>query len=713
MDRRTFLTWVWLGCLTSVSPAMVKAGTAGAKGELADDLVSQRLEPVVFYVALNGNDAWSGLQADPNTAKTDGPFATIQKARDAIRKLKREQGATLKQPVSVLLRGGTYFLSEPVIFTPEDSGTAKFPITYEAYRDEKPVISGGQPVTGWKQEGNIWKATLPASDKGSWDFLTLRVGNEWATRARYPNFEPKNPYKGGWLFAKNTSPSKTEVVVDPAKFPSWSDWSNAEINIYTNKGWWNALLPIERVEKDKHTLYINCPEEIGQGNRFFITNVREALDSPGEWCLNKTTGDVFYWPVQKDFQKLEIVAPKLAVIISLEGDIRKNKYVESINFKNLIFTDTTSPGRGYAWRMHAGIWLTGARKCEIEDCTFTHMVGYGILLKEGSSDNQILSNKMEKLGQGGVLLATSNLEGQELPSPSSNLIANNYIYECGLIYKGVAGVAILKGKNNRVAYNQISRMPRWGISIGYDSQDNIIEYNEVVDTSLETIDSGAIYTYGDSKQLTGNIIRFNFIRHSGGLSSTSEERFLFPHFTWGIYLDTYSSSTTVYGNIVVGTVWGGLCILGGKDNIIENNIFINGAEHQITVFALDEFMKGNIFRRNIVVFDNPNADLWFSYPSLWNRKRLAESNFNLYWHTGGLDIEKTGRVITPEGDFSKWQAAGFDRNSPIASPLFVAAEKGDFRLKADSPALKLGFQPIPIERIGPKGFNRSKETTVR
>ncbi|MBD2040278.1 right-handed parallel beta-helix repeat-containing protein [Microcoleus sp. FACHB-672] len=693
---------------------MVKAGTAGVKGELADDLVSQRLEPVVFYVALNGNDAWSGQQADPNTAKTDGPFATIQKARDAIRKLKREQGDTLKQPVSVLLRGGTYFLSEPIVFTPEDSGTAKFPITYEAYRDEKPVISGGQRVTGWQQEGNVWKATLPTLEKGSWDFLTLRVGNEWATRARYPNFEPQNPYKGGWLFAKNTSPSKTEVVVDPAKFPSWSDWSNAEINTYTNTGYWNAILPIERVDKDKHTLHIKLPEEkIEQGNRFYIANVREALDSPGEWCLNKKTGDVYYWPLQQDFKKLEIVVPKLAVVIYLEGNIKTKKYVESINFKKLIFTDTTSPGRGYAWRMHAGIWLTGARKCKIEDCTFTRLVGYGILIKEGSSDNQILSNKMEKLGQGGVLLATSNLEGQELPSPSSNLIANNYIYECGLIYKGVAGVSILKGQKNRIAYNQISRMPRWGVCIAYDSQNNVIEYNEVIDTNLESVDTGAIYTYGKTKKLSDNIIRFNLIRNSVGLGTTPEGRILSPHYTWGIYLDAFSIRTMVYGNIVVGTVRGGLCILGGKSNVVENNIFVNGIEAQITVLALDEFMRENVFRHNIVLFENINANLWVSNPALWKPERLAEVNNNLYWNTGALDLANTARGITPEGNFAKWQAAGFDRNSLIAPPLFVAPEKGDFRLKPESPALKLGFQPIPIERIGPKGFNRSKETTVR
>lgn len=716
MDRRTFLTWVWLGCLASVSPAMIKAGTAAVKDDIGDELLSKGLEPVVFYVALNGNDAWSGKQAAPNSAKTDGPFATLQKARDAIRKLKREQGGTLKQPVNVLLRGGTYFLSEPVVFTPEDSGTAKFPITYEAYPDEKPVISGGQKVTGWKQEGNIWKATLPALEKGSWDFLTLRVGNEWAIRSRYPNFEPKNPYKGGWLFAKNTSPSKTEVVVDPAKFPSWSDWSGAEINIFTQTGLWNAIIPISRVDKNKHTLFINSQEEILPGARFFITNIQETLNSYNEWFFNKKKNEILYYNSQDNLNNLNIIIPRLSLVIELKGQLDKSEFVNNINFRNLIISDTNSPDRGYAWRLHAAVWLTAARGCTIENCTFTRLAGYALLMNEGCQENKILSNEMTDLGQGGVLIASFNnklLEQQHLAS--DNFIANNNIHTCGLLYKNVGGIDILKGSNNRVAFNRIMKMPKWGVCIAYNSHSNVIEYNEIIDTNQETKDTGAIYIYRHKEIESGNILRYNFIRNSNGLGTTADGRILSPHYSWGIYLDNYSSNTKIYGNIIVDTVRGGVFIHGGRDNVVENNILVNGLEHQIYILPIGDFMKGNKFRRNLIVFDNPKADIWYSYAQIWWRRAaplMTECNFNLYWHTGGLDLTKEG-VITQEINLARWQELGYDRNSIIGNPLFVASEKGDFRLRAESPAFKLGFEPIPIERIGPKGFNRSKETTIR
>src|ERR1039458_4430525 len=66
--------------------------------------------PVTFYVATNGNDAWSGHLASPNKARTDGPLASLSGARDQIRGRRAEVG---NQAIQVLVRGGTYSLSAP------------------------------------------------------------------------------------------------------------------------------------------------------------------------------------------------------------------------------------------------------------------------------------------------------------------------------------------------------------------------------------------------------------------------------------------------------------------------------------------------------------------------------------------------------------------------------------------------------------------------
>ena len=73
-----------------------------------------------FYVSPNGNNAWSGTLPEPNAAGTDGPLASISAARDVVRKLGGPDSQTA--PVSVMLRGGTYLLTKPVVFEPRELG---------------------------------------------------------------------------------------------------------------------------------------------------------------------------------------------------------------------------------------------------------------------------------------------------------------------------------------------------------------------------------------------------------------------------------------------------------------------------------------------------------------------------------------------------------------------------------------------------------------
>ncbi len=144
-------------------------------------------QPSVLYVSPLGNDTWSGKFAAP-TGKGDGPFATVAKARDAIRTLKAS--GQWHAPIRIVVRGGEYFLDQPLVFAPVDSGSQQWPITYAGYPgDSYPVLSGGRRITGWKKlsaplpglaiaaNGNLWVADIP---KG-WDPRELAL-----TAARCP-----------------------------------------------------------------------------------------------------------------------------------------------------------------------------------------------------------------------------------------------------------------------------------------------------------------------------------------------------------------------------------------------------------------------------------------------------------------------------------------------------------------------------------------------
>ena len=135
----------------------------GSVGCLAVDAADATEEPTspeaTFFVATDGSDAWSGKLAAPNAEKTDGPFATLEKARDALRAIDRKGRTT---PLVVMVRGGKYFLEKTFVLGPKDAGTRQAPVVYAAYPGEKPVLSGGRRVTGWTPyKGHIWVCDLP------------------------------------------------------------------------------------------------------------------------------------------------------------------------------------------------------------------------------------------------------------------------------------------------------------------------------------------------------------------------------------------------------------------------------------------------------------------------------------------------------------------------------------------------------------------------
>jgi len=671
---------------------------------MAQEMEDQR-PAIVFYVSTEGNNRWSGRLSEPNDTKTDGPFASLQRARDAIRQLEcRQVAGELRRSVNIIIRGGTYFLNEPLMFLPDDSGTAKCPVTFSAYKNEKPIISGGRRITGWqcKDRKSLWATELPDVKSGKWYFRSLRVGDRGAIRARHPNFDPENPRTGGWLFASKSTPKDTydRIILDPEAFPDWENWDDAEVHIFPAWGWVNTVLKVDGVDKENHAILIKSQQDIRPGNRFFVANVREALDTPGEWCLDSKTGELLYLAIDEKFPDVEVVASAMDRLIVLQGDMERDKFVENIHFVGLTFSDTDYSLDEYYSPADAAIWFAGAKNCSVEECSFNNINGYAVKLEQRSHENQIISNKMLKLGQGGVILI-----GDNVTQPLNNLIAGNDIQDCGQIYKHVAGIYVTTGSGNKVIHNRIHRVPRYGISFkSFDgnsaSHNNLAEYNEIIDSNLETNDTGAIETLGRDQKLSGNVIRFNLIRNVVGMNTTPDGKIVTPHFTWGIYLDDYSSGTTVYGNIVDGTVIGAICIHGGKDNVVENNIFMNGSERQMTLQPRDDFMTGNVFRHNIVVFKSMNSVLWYSWQHTWRKDRLSECDYNLYWHTGGLNLLNDQLKITPEGNFKAWQEAGFDHNSIIADPKFISID--DLQLSENSPAFRLGFKPIPIKYIGSK-----------
>jgi hypothetical protein len=265
-------------------------------------------------------------------------------------------------------------------------------------------------------------------------------------------------------------------------------------------------------------------------------------------------------------------------------------------------------------------------------------------------------------------------------------------------------------------------MPHHAIYLSMGFGRNVIEYNDLHTLCLVMADAGGVYSNrwcileNDPVLRNNSIIRFNLIRDVRGVypfakevqhpaAVASQDRIKVPYFTWGIYFDNSPRRATVFGNIAVGNVWGGVFLGGGysepADCLVENNIFVESSVYQFDL-GMNEHATGNRFLRNIVYFHNPEAALL----RVRSPKGLSECDHNLYFHQGSEKLKIAG---VPDGSFEHWRDMGFDAHSLVADPLFVNPEGGDYRLKPESPAFRLGFKAIPTERIGLYTASKSLE----
>jgi len=646
-----------------------------------------------FYVALNGNDQWSGKLDSPNDAKTDGPFATLESARDAVRELREQQGGKLSQAVTVSVRGGTHFLSETLVFMPEDSGTAECPVTFAAYEGEKPVISGGRLITGWKQEEvngkKVWTAEIDAVKNGEWFFREMWVNGERRIRARYPakgylNVEESPDATDNW------PEGQTNFRFKEGDLKAWDKIEDAEMVVMCR--WVDSHLPIEGVdEANKLVKFLKRSVfRLDPGDLYYVENVFEKLGNAGEWYLDPKAGKIYYTPTSdEDMSKAEVIAPVLDQIVRLEGDPQAGKFVENLSFKGLAFSHAEwwlpeDSERGGFSQAAIGVpgafYGVGARNCSLENCDISHIGNYALELAMGCQNNRAVNCNLFDMGGGGVKIGEAVIRDNEAEQTFGNEISKCHIYDGALLFHPAIGIWVGQSYNNRFAHNHIHDFYYSGFSVGWTwgygktlARDNVVEFNHVHHLGKRSngdgpilSDMGGIYTLG---MQPGTVVRNNVFHDIAGLKYGG----------WGIYFDEGSTDIVAENNLVYRTTHGGFHQHYGRENIVRNNIFVLARDWQVQRSRSEEHISF-IFEGNIVY---------------WNQGVAVSGNFgnfnvkfdrNLYWSEGDGEMKFGGM------SFEEWQEKGLDKNSIIADPLFVDPEKNDFRLKPNSPATsKLGF----------------------
>jgi hypothetical protein len=535
-----------------------------------------------FYVASNGDDSWSGQLPAPDGAHADGPFATLPRARAAVRAV---QGRARPGPIRVMVRGGKYFLSDTLILDERDSGLEFAPILWCAYPDENPVISGGRRVTRWRTyRGRIMQAELAelgAQARAPDDFF---CGGTRQTCARTPNLDRANPLYGGWSMMQGGAGASGFQYAEGLFATPLSKPSRAQVFSFVGPsgGWGSQFLGITAIDYERrviHTRYDqgeNALLGFNRNCRFFVQNSLELLDQPGEWCVDVDAGKLYFWPPVDYDRRVEVVIPSLPVLMT----ISKARW---ITVSGLRFTETASAAG-------AALRCTASEHIRIEK---NHLAGLGSraleIMGKGapSVDVTIQGNEIAYTGASGIYVGGAARDCR---------ILDNEVHHCAVFDKYAAGIEFPfygatvvdispQEHSDRVvvAHNHLHDLPRDGIQLGANPYGrNVVEYNRVERTALETIDAGAIRCHRVISHLqgiaalptmAGHVIRHNLVIDTRGCG-VSGGRIISPQPwpTFGIYLDEGSSGCTVYGNMVIRSGVGAI-VNPGESNSLENNIF--------------------------------------------------------------------------------------------------------------------------------------------
>ena len=518
----------------------------------------------------------TGRDDKPGTAEK--PLATLAGARDVIRRRKAQGG--LRTGATVLVRGGTYVLSEPLRFGPEDSGTKEHPVVYAAYPGEKPVLSGGRAIAGWKPgEGKRWVAKRTAGKDGPWRFTQLFVNGKRQTRARLPDTDDWNKW---WRVAQG--PNHPAVFRFPKEtLRRWPNIEDVEINLIPQYYWQNQIIALKAVDEKARTATLAAPTPayaICPGNPFRAENVPEGLSRPGTWSLDTKTGVVTLWPEDGvDLARSVVTAPALPLLLRCEGT-EEGGLVRGLTFRGFTFTQTAQaplPQRdpndtGTLDTNDCALLLQRAADCTVERCRFVETGGFGVRLRHEATRNRITENEFVGCGGGGVLLTGYGPGTRDVNR--GNVIAGNHIHHCGVFFWHACAISGTQSGENVVAFNRIHDMPYGGIlfadcsvdyfkefrgkqgrgfqfrwdEIGDDpltfrsvkrfthSRKNQIAYNTIHDVMQRLHDGGGIHLGFVGGE---NVVRGNLIHGVRGTGSG-----------WGLYTDAETNRERIEGNVV-------------------------------------------------------------------------------------------------------------------------------------------------------------------
>jgi hypothetical protein len=667
----------------SAEVTRLKKGQPAFDPELSRVRVPKLPEPGrVIHVTPDG-----GSDADGSKAR---PFGSLEKALAAVAGMPKVTGGT-----QVLLASGRYPVAKSIRLSKELSGTAESPLVIRAVKPGSAVLYGGAVLKGFQavKDTEILKR-LPAEARDKLvqcDLKALGItdyGNLAVRGFGHPNPPPTLEFFANGkaqLLARwpNTGFTKAGKLIDPGdpnsnrpsvfnyvddRHARWTTATDAWLSGYFNVLWAGSTLPVGKIDPEKKSLttaqpynFYNGGMDEKQGIIYFAYNLLEEIDQPGEWYLDRNHG-ILYWYPEAGTRTPTLELSQLAETMWIAEDM------DHLRIDGLVF----DCARYDAMRF---------KNCSdllVAGCTVRRMADNAITI-DGGFRNRIVGCDIHTLGRGGF-----RINGGDRPSltPGNHVVANCRFHHFSRIDRTYTPAILLEGVGNRVAHCLFEECPSSAMRV--EGNDHIIEFNEFRKVVLESDDQGAIDMW-NNPTYRGVVFRYNLFEDIGDGSG--------QHAGQGsIRFDDVISGMTVYGNVFHrgGRGFGGVHMNCGRDNFIDNNLFIdcpvavsggygnwNGSwQSAQSANPPPEYIMSELYRTR--------------YPEL---NRMFEPPFvNYMWRNA---IIRCGQDI-------KWSPEAYDRlANSITGDDSGFIEKGLLNRKASPETFeKIGLRPIPVAGIG-------------
>jgi hypothetical protein len=634
----------------------------------------------------------SPVGKDTNPGTKEKPYATIGKAQIEARQIK---GA-----VNIILRGGTYYLTRPVVITSLDSRPDNAPVIFKSFPGESVIISGAVPLKlKWSEYKNgIWQAMV----EKDLIFDQLFVNGKLQRMARYPNFDPNAKFLGG----------TAADAIAPERVKKYKNPEGAYVHAL-HAAEWGGFSYIVKGRDEKGELILEGGwqnnRRMGMHKKYrFIENVFEELDTIGEWYFDKTAKTLYFYPPKNENLKIaRIETPQIKALFEFRGTEKepvRNVSIDSMELTQTLrtFMDNKEPLLRSDWTTYRGgtVFMEGAEKCKVTNCYFNSVGGNAIYFSNYNRYNEVSGCIISYAGASAVsfvgdpnAVRSPSFEYNEfvpyklmdlIPGPKTNnypakcLVYNNLIHNIGFTEKQSAGIQISMSQDITISHNTIYDVPRAGINVGDGTWGgHMIEYNDVFNTVLETGDHGSFNSWGRDRYWHPNrrtmdslaadhpeLILLDAVK----TTTLRNNRFRCDH-GWDIDLDDGSSNYEIYNNLCLN---GGLKLREGFYRTVYNNIMINNSFHPHVWFKDSKV----VFMHNIVskAYAPIGITSWGKF-----------INHNAFLDSASL---------------AKAQRNNTDQNSVVGDPMFLDPVNGNYQVAAGSPALKCGFVNFEMDKFG-------------